>query len=112
MKDNIYRDIMIEKIINIVQGAAVGVGFSILGYLKNKPADDSSFDGSKFLQDVISGAVAGGILGFANVSVDLSTYESSLISLSAYGGLTVVIERASKAIWRYLQTKVPSVTTY
>lgn len=92
---------MYDKIINILQGAGIGVGFGILGYLKNAPKDEP-FEGTKFLTGIFYGAIAGGILGFSGANIDFTSIESTSLGLLTYGGLTVVIERVAKTIWGFL----------
>jgi hypothetical protein len=98
-----------DTLINIGQGSLIGIGFGLLGWFKNQDPNLQPFDGEKFLGTILTGALAGGILGYEGINLDFTNYTSMILTITAYGGAQVIIERIAKAVWRYF--KKPSTIT-
>ena len=88
---------MFEVVENILLGAAAGLSFAVMGYLKS-PGE--SFDVKKFRQTVVLGCVIGAIGGFLGMKP--SEAQQYLQSIGVYGGVVTMTEYVKKAVLRRL----------
>ena len=86
---------MIELIVPILKGAAIGTVTGLVGYFKSNPSLDlKGFDYKKVLPVVFTSAAAGGWAIYSGI-----TYSASMDLLVA-SGLGLILERAVKTVVR------------
>jgi len=81
---------MLNIMAGVAYGAFTGLFIAGAGYLKHKPLPD--FDPSKFIQTLIVGGIAGGVMAFYGLDFDQA------LTWVANAGIVTYIEYVKKAI--------------
>lgn len=91
---------IIPIVTNVVQGATVGLGLAILGFVKRENPQDENFDKEKFVQTIAVGTVIGGAAACYNLPI------ADMTVVLTEAGVVTVVDWVVKIVYRRLVSRL------